>query len=203
MEFFRRALNPPRRLGILPGSFNPITNAHLGLACAALHVVEEVLFVLPRVFPHKSYTGASFEERLAMLHAAAGEDPRMSIAASDRGLFTEISQECREAYGPGVGLSFLCGRDAAERILGWDYGRPDAAAEMLRSFELRVAARQGEYVPPAEFAGRVHPLETAEEFDHISATEVRERLRRGERWEHLVPARIAELVHTIYGSRRE
>src|SRR5690349_9471334 len=114
MEFFRRASDSPRRLGILPGSFNPLTSAHLGLACAALNVLDEVLFVLPRVFPHKAYSGASFEERLAMLQAAAGEDPRLSIAASDRGLFLEIAEECREAYGPEVDLSFLCGRDAAE-----------------------------------------------------------------------------------------
>ena len=56
MEFFRRAAGRPNRLGILPGTFNPVTVAHLALAHAALRHVDEVVFVLPRVFPHKNYT---------------------------------------------------------------------------------------------------------------------------------------------------
>ncbi len=32
---------------------------------------------------------------------------------------------------PATELSFICGRDAAERILHWDYGRPGVVEEML------------------------------------------------------------------------
>ena len=55
IEFFRRAEGRPRRLGILPGTFNPPTRAHVALAEAALGEVDEALFVLPRSFPHKEY----------------------------------------------------------------------------------------------------------------------------------------------------
>ena len=67
MKCFRRWEGKPCRLGVFPGSFNPITVAHLALAEAALNVVDEVVFVLPRQFPHKTYSGASFEQRKELL----------------------------------------------------------------------------------------------------------------------------------------
>ena len=186
------------RLGVLPGSFNPITVAHLALARAARKHCDEVLFVLPRVFPHKEYRGASFGERIELLNEALESDDGFSIGASDRGLFAEIARECREAYGSGTRLSFLCGRDAAERIAGWDYGKPQAFTEMLREFDLLVAARKGEYCPPADISSAIHRLELPEGFDHVSATEVRDRILRGQAWEHLVPKNLRERVREIY-----
>src|SRR5579871_3522888 len=132
MIFVRRADGSPSRLGILPGTFNPVTVAHLGLAGAARGVCDEVLFVLPRVFPHKEYSGASLDERIEMLDSALRGLSGFSLAVADRGLFVDIAEECRAAYGAQVRLSFLCGRDAAERIAGWQYGHPGAFAEMLR-----------------------------------------------------------------------
>lgn len=198
MEFFRRAEGRPSHLAVLPGTFNPITVAHLELARAALPLVDEVVFVLPRVLPHKEYVGASFADRIEMLQAAAGGDPRFSIAAADHGLFLEIARECRDAYAGDVRLTFLCGRDAAERIAGWDYGRPGAFAEMLRQFNLLVAARSGEYTPAPEFRHAIRPLPLSGDFDGVSATEVRDRITRGEAWEHLVPAPIRRYVGKIY-----
>jgi nicotinate-nucleotide adenylyltransferase len=202
MIFVHRAAGSPSRLGILPGTFNPVTVAHLGLATAARNVCDEVLFVLPRVLPHKEYSGASLEERLELLNAALRDTSRFSLAVASRGLFAEIAEECREQYGSGVRLSFLCGRDAAERIAGWEYGTPGAFAAMLRQFDLLVARRNGEYAPPPELAAGIERLDLADEFDPVSATEIRERLVRGEPWEHLVPPAIHERVMQIYGSDR-
>lgn len=196
MRFFRRASVAAKRLGILPGTFNPVTVAHLALARAALAHVDEVVFVLPRVFPHKDYSGASFDDRVAMLQAAIDE-PAFSIASADGGLFVEIAQECRTDYGEHVRLAFLCGRDAAERIAGWDYGRPNAFAEMLREFDLLVAARDGLYQPAPEHAAAVRSLD-ASGTEAVSATEVRERAARGEAWEHLVPPPARALARRVY-----
>jgi nicotinate-nucleotide adenylyltransferase len=196
MEFFRRTGVRPHRLGILPGAFNPITIAHLALAQSALELVDEVLFVLPRVFPHKGYEGATFEQRLEMLGTALADEPRYSVGASGRGLFVEIAEECRLSYGSDVRLTFLCGRDAAERIVSWDYGRPGAIAGMLEKFDLLVSARAGEYDPPAELACSIAPLPIEESFDRISATEVRQRIAQGQPWEYLVPAAIAPLIRS-------
>jgi nicotinate (nicotinamide) nucleotide adenylyltransferase len=199
LHFFQRAAGAPRSLGILPAAFNPPTRAHLALAQAALGTVDEVLFVLPRQFPHKPYEGATFHQRVEMLLAATSQEPRFSIAASERGLFVEIAGECRETYGGDVRLLFICGRDAAERIVNWDYGEPDAFQKMIAQFALLVAPRGGQYEPPAAIRGRVCILEINDDIGFISASGVRERLRTGEPWEHFVPPEIVPLVRTIYG----
>ena len=198
MEFFRRSADKPCRLGVLAGTFNPVTVAHLALAEAALAVVDEVVFVLPRQFPHKTYSGASFEQRVELLGMVLEGERRISVAACERGLFVEIAAECREAYGADVRLSFLCGRDAAERIANWDYGRPGAYLEMLKQFDFLVAARSGEYCPPASVLSSFARLELSGAFDHVSASEVRTRIGKGEPWEHLVPAAVRRRVSEIY-----
>jgi len=198
MVFLHRAAGNPGRLAILPGTFNPVTVAHVALARAALDLVDEVVFVLPQVFPHKTYSGASFDERAGMLRDVVGPGDPFSVAATDGGLFLEIARECRQAYGNAVTLELLCGRDAAERVMNWDYGDSGALARMLGEFQLLVAGRQGAYQAPREWAGAIRHLELPGDFQRVSATEVRERIARGEPWEHLVPAPIRECVRRIY-----
>ena len=199
MHFFRRSPASPARLGVFPGTFNPVTAAHLALATAALDLLDEVVFVLPRQFPHKAYSGATFRQRVELLTLAAAHEPRFSIAACPKGLFVGIAAACRQAYGPAVRLSFLCGRDAAERIVNWDYGTPGAIHEILRQFDLLVAARAGEYQPPAGIAHACRTLQVVPgEWSHVSATGVRERIAAGQSWEHLVPAPTRHRVREIY-----
>ncbi len=201
MDFFRRAAGQARRLAAFPGAFNPPTRAHLLLACAALAHADEVLFVLPRAFPHKAYAGASFEDRIRMLSAAVAAEARFSIASCDRGLFVDIARQCRQAYGPGIEVLILCGRDAAERAVNWDYGRPGAFHGQLREYRLLVAPRDGSYQPPGEFADRIDALPAIAGCDTVSASDVRERIFRGEDWEPLVPQPIVEMVREIYSRR--
>lgn len=198
MDFFCRPGGTPSRLAVFPGTFNPVTVAHQALVQAALKQADEVVMVVPRIFPHKEYTGASFESRVDMLRAMVKPGERIAVAASDQGLFVEIARECRDAYGPDVRLFFLCGRDAAERIAGWDYGRPGALHEMLQDFDLLVAARQGEYEPPENLRHCIQRLEIGGEFDSVSASEVRRRIACGEPWEHLVPPEVHALARRIF-----
>ncbi len=181
------------RIGVLPGTFNPPTRAHLALAEAALRHVDRVVFVLPRMLPHKNYGGVAFEDRLQMIRTVAGN--RFDVVVTEGGLLVEIADELR-VLGE---IIFLCGRDAAERIAGWDYGEPDAFPRMLERFEMLVACRNGDYAAPAELKGRIQPLPLASDCDHISATEVRERIARGSHWEELVPEVIQNQVLKLYG----
>jgi len=199
VRFHTRSLGRPRKLGVVAGSFNPPTIAHEELVYAAGFYVDEVLCVAPSILPHKEFFGATLQQRLEMLHAALDEQAGpYSIATSEQGLFIDIARECREQYGADTQLLFVCGRDAAERILAWDYGRPGVVEEMLQEFELLVAARGGDFSPPAEFQHRVHPLGLRMAHDQVSSTAVRERIARGEPWEHLVPAAIVECVREVY-----
>ncbi len=196
MLVFRHSEGTPRRLAILPGSFNPPTTAHLALAAAALTFADEVIFVLPKVFPHKKYEGATLEQRISLLQMASAGNKNWSIGIADQGLFIEIANEAKPHY-PHSELWFVCGRDAAERIAAWDYGHPTAFAKMLEVFGLLVARRQGEYTPPPELAERIRPL-PFENYDEHSSTEVRDRINRGAEWRKLVPESIANEVEKIY-----
>ena len=198
IEFYRRAGREARKLGILAGAFNPPTRAHLGLAEAGLGAVDEVLFVLPRAFPHKEYESAAFEDRLNMLLTCTSGEPRYSVASIGGGLYVDIARECRKCYPPGTQVAVLCGRDAAERIVNWDYGYPGAVEEMLQEFEVLVASRGGDYDPPPGLRHRIRTIPIAPGFEDISATEVRERIRRGDPWEHLVPESVTRIVRGLY-----
>jgi len=197
VEFYRRSPSKPRKLGILAGSFNPPTIAHFELANAAGFKVDEVLCVVPRVFPHKEYFGATAEQRVEMLMHSGLTVPH-SIATGEEGLFVDIARACRAHYESDTRLYLICGRDAAERILTWDYGRPGVVEEMLNEFELLVAPRGGHFQAPAEFQGCIHSLDLRGDHDFVSSSEVRERIACREPWEHLVPEAIVERVRKIY-----
>jgi nicotinic acid mononucleotide adenylyltransferase len=153
--------------------------------------------IVPRVFPHKEYFGATLEQRVEMLEAAGLTIPH-SIASTDHGLFIDIARDCREHYPAEIELYLVCGSNAADRILTWDYGRPGVVEEMLSEFELLVASRGGGFRPPPRFQARIHSLDLAGELEHVSSTLVRERIARGQSWEHLVPESIAQRVREIY-----
>jgi len=189
LRFWKSSEKTGRRVGILPAAYNPVTIAHVEIARAARLQgrLDEVLFLLPLLFPHKPYTGASFEQRLAMLHGALAEEPQFSIGSTEGGLFIEIAGECRLVYGPEAEFFFLCGRDAAERIVEWDYRDAIPFAEQLEEFQILVAPRDGPYTPPSEWSDRIHSLATAPEVEAVSSTIVRDAIASGEEWEHLVP----------------
>jgi len=198
LSFQHRAdIQPLRRVALFPGAWNPPTIAHLAIARAALGWADEVVWLLPRAFPHKSFEGATFEDRLRMLCGIAAIEPAFSVAIAEGGLFAEISDEAREFFGPSAEIGLLCGRDAAERIAAWDYGRPGVFENMLERYPLLVAARAGEYRPAPHHAGRVIALTMDACFDEVSSTEVRDRIRQGLPWRHLVPDPIAETVARV------
>lgn len=198
MEFRRRQIKShgrPKRVALIPGSYNPPTNAHRALLEAAIAQVDEAVAVLPRTFPHKSYEGVSLENRLQMLEHLSPEP--YSIAISEGGLFLEMCQEFK-LEERDTEVLIACGRDAAERILSWDYADPKTLERMFEGFELLVAARQGDFQPPDCFADRIHALEMGPEYDAVSSTEVRNRISARAEWRHLVPELVAPLVERLY-----
>jgi nicotinate-nucleotide adenylyltransferase len=183
----------PVRVGVLAGAFNPVTKAHLALAEAALSAVDEVICVVPRVYPHKHFHGAALEQRVEMLRLAG--DGRYGVQITDGGLFIDIARELRRADNE---ISFICGRDAAERIIHWDYGPTGSIEKILEEFSLLVAERGGAYEAPEYLRHRVRHIELGSDFRDVSSTEVRRRIAAGEAWEHLVPEAIAGHVRRIY-----
>jgi nicotinate-nucleotide adenylyltransferase len=190
------------RLGVLGGAYNPITCAHLilaGAAVAGAHL-EEVLFVLPRIPPHKPVVGATIDERLEIMCLAVADFPFATVGLCSHGLFLDIAAALRDAYPGNPEVFFIVGRDAAERILTWPYADPAAAIEaMFKSFQLLVFRRQGEFNLPAlpllrQYAGLIHSLHLSEDLDQISSTAVRERAAAGQPLADLVPDAVAAYI---------
>lgn len=193
MQLLTELAETPARLGLLPGSFNPPTRAHMGLARAALTRVNQVLLVLPGTLPHKNWDGASRDERVQMLRKITQESSGIGAAVSEGGLFIEMVREARILF-PRTEFYLICGRDAAERIIEWNYGSAHVIEQMLTECRILVSPRDGPYVPPDHLAHAVETLD-ADCWDEYSSTRVR--FRTGD-WRELVPESILSMVETIY-----
>ncbi|MGC4052051.1 MAG: hypothetical protein QM757_22160 [Paludibaculum sp.] len=181
---------------LVPGI--PRLRAHLAMAEAALAWAEEAVLVLPRAFPHKSPDGAALEQRAVWLVALAATRPGLAVAWSDGGLFIEMAREARRALSARRVL-LVCGRDAAERIVGWDYGVEDSIERHFGG-STNCWWRRGRLPikPPAQLAGRVHALHLGDGWHEVSSSEARARIAAGRAWESLVPAEIRESVRGAY-----
>ena len=210
----RAAIPAPARLGVLGGAYNPITLAHVAVAEAAMtHFgIDEVLFLLPQVPPHKTIFGASLEQRLEMMRLAVADVPHAAVGLSTHGLFVDMYEGLLAVYPHRPEVFFLTGRDAAERILAWHYDDAEGALKrMFESFQFIVCSRQGPFTLPddpllAPYRGRIHSCTLPPQagsgppVDAISATEVRERSLQGLPIDDLVPAPVAAYIaaHKLY-----
>ncbi|WP_321477223.1 hypothetical protein [uncultured Paludibaculum sp.] len=197
MEFLLAGAAALHTVALLPGAWNPPTLAHLAMSEAALSWADGAVLVLPRAFPHKAAEGAPLQQRAEWLVRVAQSRPGLSVAWSDGGLFVEMAREARQATGAGRVL-LVCGTDAAERIVGWDYGAGDCIDRQLEEYELLVAPRQSAYEPPAHLAPRIHTLRLGDGWHDVSSSEVRARIAAHMEWESLVPSELHESVRTAY-----
>jgi nicotinate (nicotinamide) nucleotide adenylyltransferase len=204
---------PVARLGVLSGTFNPPTLAHLSLAREAARALEldEVLFVFPEIPPHKRGLEASLADRAEMLRRAVESEPHSSAAISSHGLLLEIHRAVAPHYPTATRTFFLLGSDAAERILlRWPYPDPSTAlAEMFSRFEMGVAGRdRGFTIPPGSFAGlhreKIHALVLPLEYARLSSTLVRASAAVGESLQNMVGSAVAEFIRErgLYGGSR-
>jgi nicotinate-nucleotide adenylyltransferase len=219
LSFFRAApagvgiIPRGRQLGIFSGAFNPITLAHVALAQSASthYQLHEVLFLLPITQPHKLIGDAPIDARLYMMALAVHDNSSFSVGSCTHGLFIDICRAVEQAYPPATQLSIIIGRDAAERILTWPYPDPEQALrELFTRAELLVADRDGTFTLPDHpmvraYADHIHHLPLPPAYSHISATEVRRRLARGEAVAGLIsPAVLAYIqAHHLYQETQE
>ena len=198
LEFLYRAARNPARVVLFPGTWNPPTIAHVDIARVARDQADEVIWLLPRTFPHKGFEGAGFDARRSMLDTLARQHAGFSAAISQGGLYAEMAAEARDFFGPQTEIALVLGRDAAERIAAWDYGAPGVFDDFVRRHRLLVAARSGEYEPAGHHQERISQLPMEASWDHVSSSEVRRRIANGEDWRMLVPPAIAEMVRDLY-----
>jgi nicotinamide-nucleotide adenylyltransferase len=145
---YANATAPLRRVGLLCGSFNPLTLAHTELAtrAAALFQLDCVFFTLAKVTVDKEQaTGMGLEDRLLLLSLYAQRHARLGVALVNRGLYFEQAQAFRALVGEQTEFSFLIGMDKLLQILDPRYYQ-DRAAALRQLFALAslIVANRGD-----------------------------------------------------------
>jgi len=150
---------------VFPGSFNPLTIAHLEIARLARrgHDLDEVHLVVSRLALDKpSPAGPSFDDRVAILEADARRHEWLRVAVTEQQLIADI------ARGYDV---VIMGADKWEQVNDVKYyegaaARDDAVASLP---SVVVAERGGMAIEGAETT----ILRTPVEFHQISSTAAR------------------------------
>jgi nicotinate-nucleotide adenylyltransferase len=190
------------RLAIFGGTFDPIHNAHLAVARAAVtHFrLDRVLFVPAEHPPHKGgLTAATFDDRVRMAELAVADEPRFAVSRLEEGTRRSYSidtiEKVRASLDAADELFFLIGADAFAEIQTWHRWQ-----DVARQVVFLVINRPGHScaIPKEVRAERLD----SPQLD-ISSSAIRQRLELGER-DAEVPPPVLDyiLLHGLYGRRR-
>jgi len=151
------------RRGVFPGSFNPLTIAHVEIARLAheVHKLDEVVLAVSIVALDKSAPpGPAFDERIALLEADAAEIDWLSVLTTEKQLIADIS----EGFD-----AVIMGADKWEQLHEAKYyASDDAMHEALdRLPQVIVAVRDGSTAPSHLV------LETPEDLHTVSSSAAR------------------------------
>ena len=176
--------------GILGGTFDPVHNAHLAMARAALETLalERILWMPTGSPKYRAPARTAAHHRLAMLRLAIEGEARYAI--DERELapgHSGYTVDTLKSLGEKPVL--LLGGDQYAKLETWHRWR-----EVLALAEIAVFARPG--WPQADARARFVPMAPLA----ISASEIRARLARGEDVSALVPAKVLAYIrqHNLY-----
>jgi nicotinate-nucleotide adenylyltransferase len=181
-------------IGILGGTFDPVHNAHLAMARAALdHLgLDNVLFIPTGRTRYRLPSATPGRDRAAMLRLAIEDEPRFAVDERElhpdaTGFTVDTLRALRRELGDAE-LYLLMGADQYAKLESWH--RPD---------EVRRLARIGVFGRPGvALNGKVNfiPMDPMP----VSASEIRARAKRGESVGHMVPPAVATYIvrHRLY-----
>jgi nicotinate-nucleotide adenylyltransferase len=187
------------KIAILGGTFDPIHNAHLAVACAARDAfgLDRVLLVPAANPPHKQHRLTEpWAHRFRMVELACaahrGLEASAIEAADSKSYSIQTIEKLRAGLSPSDTLYFIIGADAFAEIGTWF-----RAQDVVQSVEFIVVTRPGhEYSIPE--GARVHTLDTV--HMPVSSSRIREMLALCERPAEISPA-VFEYIreHRLYG----
>jgi len=182
--------------GILGGTFDPVHNAHLAMARAALEELklDKILFMPTGAPRYRTPAVASSEHRLAMLRLALADNPFFEIDARElapgaSGYTVDTLKELRLELGGHLPLWLLMGADQYAKLDTWH--RPD---------DIRKLARIAVFARPEWKLDDAGAKRIAFEPMNISASDIRARVARGADISALVPPAVANYIaeHRLY-----
>ena len=208
LEVFPEPGVQPASIGLLAGSFDPITVAHAAMANAAAEQVELVVLVysvrtlpkepgaLPPLLPE--------EDRVAALERFCQGRRGLAVGVCSHGLLADQADAAADRF-PGSRIFLVIGSDKLLQLLdpSW-YEDPQTTLDRLFvRAEVLFAMRAGDEEAVAETLRRPENLARRERIARldvpsavtaISSRRVRDLLRRGEDVEGLVPEEVRPLL---------
>jgi len=217
-------------LGVLGGTFDPIHNGHLAAAAAAQQFLdlESIVLVPSRMPPHRQDpVGASAEQRYEMAALAAAERPGWSasrIEIDRQGpsytfdTLAELRQDMSIRLKPdttasGTQIFFILGADAFAEIATWSrypdilglahfvvVSRPGITLDSLRDRVPSAFPSTSLGASDRKTSAQTRVILVEATTPNVSSTDIRRRIRAGERLSGLVPDVVADYIqgHRLY-----
>lgn len=177
-------------VGLLGGTFDPVHNAHLAMANAALRALplQKIIFMPTGETRYRRPAVASTEHRLAMLKLALAGEPRFAVdprelSPAATGYSADTLAQLRDELGPRVPIYFLMGADQYATLDAWH--RPEDVRKLSR---IAVFARPG--APAPDLSVEQIPMPAMA----VSASDIRARAARGEDLGGLVPPAVENYI---------
>jgi nicotinate-nucleotide adenylyltransferase len=177
-----------KKIGIFGGTFDPIHHGHLILARDAVEQLDldSLIFIPAAISPHKlQEQPAPPEIRLEMMRAAIEGEPQLCLDAMelDRPApsYTVDTIEALKAREPEAAFIFLIGEDNVVQLPNWH-----RFADLSTMVQFAVLDRSG--------LKTTHPYPTIRRHLEISASDIRNRVARGQSIRYLVPPAVEKII---------
>jgi nicotinate-nucleotide adenylyltransferase len=177
-----------KKIGIFGGTFDPIHHGHLILARDAVEQLslDSLIFIPAAISPHKlEQPPTAPEVRVEMLRAAIEGEPDFCLDAIElerpAPSYTIDTIEALKRREPEAAFICLIGEDNVARLSSWH-----RCADLLKIVQFAVLDRSG--------LKTEHPYPTIRRHLDISATDIRNRVARGQTIRYLVPPAVEKII---------